>query len=70
MNSRNPTLTRPITPSTRATISRGRWRLKSVTPKVHTESIRIHSSIDPSCPPHTPAILYCSGSAELELEAT
>ena len=27
MNSRKPTLTRPITPSTRATISSGRWRL-------------------------------------------
>src|SRR5882672_9162520 len=23
--------------------------------------------LEPSCPPHTPAIRYCSGSAELEL---
>ena len=54
MNNRKPVLTSPITPSTRATISRGKWRLKSVTPKVHTPSIRSHSKIEPSCPPHTP----------------
>ena len=29
MKSRNPTLTRPMTPSTRATMRSGRWRLKS-----------------------------------------
>ena len=35
MNSRKPTLMSPITPSTRATISSGRWRLLSATAIVH-----------------------------------
>ncbi len=50
-------LTSPITPSTRASISAGRWRLKTLTAAVHKASIRIHSSIEPSCEPQAAVIL-------------
>ena len=60
----------PITPSTRATISSGRWRLLSATAIVHAPSMNTHSSIEPSCEPHVAAIRYWSGSCELELVAT
>jgi hypothetical protein len=70
MNSRNPTATSPITPSTRATISSGRWRLIAATAKVQPPSISTHSSIEPSCEPHDAASLYCTGSCEFELVAT
>ena len=48
MNSRNPQLTSPSTPSTRASISRGSRRPKNVTAVVQPPSIRVHSSSDPS----------------------
>ena len=54
-NSRKPTLTRPITPSTRATISSGRWRLLSDTASVQIESMSTHSIIEPSCEPQVAA---------------
>ena len=57
-------------PSTRAAISSGRCRLKRLTATIHTPSIRHHSSNEPSCPPHAPATLYGSGSAEFEWLAT
>ncbi len=60
----------PITPSTRATISSGRWRLRSATAVVQAPSMNTHSSIEPSCEPHDAAIRYSSGSRELELVAT
>ena len=69
-NSRKPTATRPITPSTRATISSGRWRLLSATATVHAPSMNTHSSIEPSCEPQLAAIRYWSGSCEFELVAT
>ncbi len=55
MKSRNPALTRPITPSTRVTRRSGRCRLKIDTAKVHSPSIRVQSSIDPSCDPQVAA---------------
>src|SRR5215467_8601840 len=70
MNRMNPTLTNPITPSTRATTSSGRVRLVSATETDHTESMNTQSSIDPSCDPHEAATLYCMGSSELEFCAT
>src|SRR6266850_111238 len=55
MNARNPVLTTPITPSTRAVISSGRWPLKTLTAVIHTPSISVQRRSDPSWPPHTPA---------------
>jgi len=48
MKARNPTLTSPMTPSTRATMSSGSWRLNSVTATVHSVSTSVHSSNEPS----------------------
>ena len=48
-----------MTPSTRATISSGRWRLFSATASVQPPSMSTHSSIEPSCEPHVAAIRYC-----------
>jgi hypothetical protein len=70
MKARNPALTTPITPSTRAVISSGRCRLKMLTALIHTPSISVQRSNDPSCPPQAPATRYCSGSAVLEFIAT
>ena len=53
---RNPTLTKPITPSTRATMSLGKLRLKIVTAKVHALSINTQSNNEPSCAPQTAEI--------------
>jgi hypothetical protein len=69
-NRRKPKATNPITPSTLATISSGRWRLFCATAMVHAPSMNTHSSIEPSCEPHVAAIRYSSGSLELELVAT
>ena len=55
MKSRKPTLTRPITPSTRATMRSGSWRLKTATAKVQPASISVQSSIEPSCEPQLAA---------------
>ena len=56
MNSRKPTLISPITPSTRATIARGRLRLNSsVTASIQTASISTHSSSEPSWLPQVAA---------------
>ena len=66
MKSRKPAATRPSTPSTRATMASGRWRERKDTATVQVESISIHSSSEPSCPPHTPATRYISGNCELE----
>ena len=54
MKARKPALIRPITPSTRATMSSGRWLLNTLTATIHTESIRHQSRNEPSWPPHTP----------------
>jgi hypothetical protein len=70
MNRMNPAATSPITPSTRATVSSGRWRLKKLTATPQHASIVTHSSIEPSCEPQDAAILYGSGSSELEFVAT
>ena len=56
MNSRKPTLTRPITARMRATTGCGRCALNCDTASIHTLSISNHSSNDPSWPPHTPAM--------------
>jgi hypothetical protein len=58
-----------MTPSTRATISSGRWRLER-DGDVQPPSISTHSRIEPSCEPHVAATRYCSGSCEFELVAT
>jgi len=57
MKSRKPTDTRPMTPSTRATISSGRCRENTATATDHAESMNTHSSIEPSWEPHEAAIL-------------
>src|SRR6187549_849285 len=67
---KNPTLINPSTPSTRAMMSSGRWRLNTLTAIVHSDSINTHNNKEPSCPPHTPATRYCRGSAKLEFDAT
>ncbi len=70
MNNKNPMLTRPMTPSTRATKASGRPRLNRVTASVQPPRIKLHSSSEPSCAPHTAEMRYCTGNAELELFAT
>ena len=65
MKSRNPTLTSPMTPSTRATISLGRWRENNDTATVHVAIISTHSSSEPSCEPQDAATLYAVGSRVL-----
>ena len=70
MNRRNPELTSPMTPITRATISCGRCRLKTDTAAVQTASISTHKSIEPSCEPQVAAMRYSRGNWEFELVAT
>ena len=70
MKTKKPMLIQPMTPRMRASVARGSWRLNSTTAKVHSASISVHSSSDPSCPPHTPAMRKNTGSRELELAAT
>jgi hypothetical protein len=50
---RKPTLTMPITPSTRAITRAGRPRENSATAAVHSARTSAHSSSEPSCAPHT-----------------
>ncbi len=50
-----PKLTSPITPSTRATITSGRFLLFSDTASVHAASIITQSIIEPSCEPQVAA---------------
>ena len=70
MNNRNPTEIKPITPSTRATISSGKCLLNPATAAVHTVRINAHNSSEPSWPPHTAATRKWMGSCELECCAT
>ena len=70
MNSRKPTLIMAITESMRASISRGKCRLNTVTASIHTVSISTHSSSEPSWLPQVAAKRYCTGRLELELLAT
>ena len=70
MNRMNPTLIRPITPSTRATISSGRCRLNTLTATDQPESMKTHNRSDPSCEPQLAAKRYCAGSSEFEFLAT
>ncbi len=53
MNSRKPTLIMPMTDRTRAVMGSGTPRLNTVTAPVHTASIRLHSSSEPSWAPQT-----------------
>jgi len=55
MNSRKPTLTRPITAMTLARSAGGRWREKTLTANVQPVSISVHNSSEPSCEPHVAA---------------
>ena len=55
MKAMKPAPSTPITPSTRAAISSGRWVLKKLTATIHKQRIRHHSRNEPSWPPHTPA---------------
>ncbi len=70
MNNRKPTLTMPMTLITRANTTCGTLRLNTVTAPVQIASTSAHSSSDPSCAPHTPAMRYTSGRAVLEFCAT
>ena len=55
VNSMKPPLIRPITPSTRLEKVAGSWRLKAATATLQIDRIKIHSSSEPSCAPHTAA---------------
>ena len=55
MKASRPTLTRPSTPSTRATMASGNWRENSATAIAQPASISTHSSSEPSWPPQTAA---------------
>ncbi len=70
VNSRKPTSVRPITERMRASTGSGRRLLKIATAPIQPHCISSHSSIDPSCPPHTAAMRNSSGSALLALDAT
>ena len=61
----NPTLTRPSTASTRATVSSGRLRLKRATARLQPDSMNCQSNSDPSWPPQVPATRKGQGSSEL-----
>jgi hypothetical protein len=52
-----PPLMRPITPSTRLEKLNGSWRLKAATATLQIDRIKIHSSSEPSCAPHSAATL-------------
>ena len=58
-------LTSPITPSTRATVSGGMRRLNSATANVHIARIVAHISSDPSCPPQAAAITVMQRQVEV-----
>ena len=60
----------PSTARQVAVMSAGRRRLKIDTAKVQPDSIRIHSSNEPSCAPQTALMRYISGSCECEFDAT
>ena len=70
VNEMKPTLISPSTPSTRARNATGSPPDSAATSSVQVARIRIHSSSEPSCAPHTAATRYRSGSAEFELLAT
>jgi hypothetical protein len=53
MKARNPTEMMPSTPMTRAANASGNCLLKKARASVQTLRMKIHSSIDPSCAPHT-----------------
>ena len=55
MKSRNPALTTPRTPSTRAANDSGSCRLKAATASDQVASASAQSTSDPSCAPHTAA---------------
>ena len=57
MKEMKPIVTSPITPSTRATISSGRRRLKMATAAPQLDNISTHSSSEPSCEPQDAATL-------------
>src|ERR1700722_3920465 len=70
VNSMKPELMRPMTPSTRLEKVKGSARLKAATATLQMERIRLHSSKESSCSPHSAATRYNSGNCELELRAT
>src|SRR2546426_9684962 len=53
--SKKPTLIEPITLTTRASISWGKWRLNSVTATVQSPRIKVHNNSEPSCDPQVAA---------------
>ena len=55
MKAKNPTATQAKTLSTRATRVKGNGRENKATAAPHTDSSKIHSIKDPSCPPHSAA---------------
>src|SRR5574343_1803765 len=69
-NRMKPTLTRPITPSTRTRVASGICLLNIATKPVQIDSVKAQSNNDPSCAPHTPEIRYKNGKAVLEFCAT
>ncbi len=56
-------------PSTRASMSRGRWRAPNETAKPQPASIRLHNSTEPSWLPHTALNLKYHGNWLFELLA-
>ncbi len=70
INSMKPTATKPITASTRATMSSGKDLLNAATALDQMPRINDQSSSEPSCAPQTAANLKGTGNAVLELFAT
>ena len=56
VKSRNPPETRPSTPSTRARSEEGKFRPKRRRVAPHSESMKHHSTIEPSWFPQVPVI--------------
>ena len=70
VNSRKPPETRPSTPSTRARREEGRLWPKAATVAPQSESMKHHSTIEPSWFPQVPVIRYSRGTALEEKFAT
>ena len=70
INSKKPTLIKPMTPKILARMSSGRCFENKLTATVQMLSIIAHNNNEPSWPPQTAAIRNWMGSFEFELVAT
>ena len=56
MKRKNPMLMSASTAKIRAAMRSGIWRVNAATAPLHAAKIKLHSSSEPSWPPHTPAM--------------